>query len=277
MRLNYNNEAGISEENRRLLKALNRSSKQPFSAQEAAEWLKVDLSRARRFLAYLASREWLARVRPGAYITVPLDAADPSEWREDPWIVAASLFSPCYIAGWSACEHWGLTEQIFRDVAVISSRRIRNRAARIQGTLFRVKVLPPEKLFGLRSVWRREVKIQISDPSRTIVDILDDPSMGGGIRHAADALSVYFKEKEFRNDGLLLNYTSKLNNGAIYKRLGYLVETLRISADRIIGNCRENLTSGISALDPSVKAKGRIIRRWNLRVNAKVAQPEDQT
>ena len=75
--------------------------------------------RTSRPLAYLAEREWLARIRRGLYAPVPLDAAIPSEWREDAWLVALHTFEPCYIGGWkscrlTACEHWHLTEQIFR-------------------------------------------------------------------------------------------------------------------------------------------------------------------
>jgi len=36
------------------------------------------------------------------------------------------------------------------------------------------------------------MKVDVSDVHRTIVDMLDDPSSGGGIRHVAECLSAYF-------------------------------------------------------------------------------------
>ena len=45
----------------------------------------------------------------------------------------------------------------------------------------------------------------VSDPSRTIVDVLDDPSLGGGIRNVADVLREYF-QGEHRDDELLVEY-----------------------------------------------------------------------
>jgi len=265
---------GISESNRDRLAKLHRSLSGPFSAADAAPLLSMDIKDVRRFLAYLASRGWLSHVRRGLYVTVPLEATKPTEWREDPWLIASKTFAPCYIGGWSACEHWGLTEQIFRDVVVLSSRRVRYRRVEIQGTVFRVKVLSEAQLFGSRTIWRKQVRVAVSDPSRTIVDILDDPSLGGGIRHVADVLAAYL-ESEHRDDARLLEYAEKIETRVVFKRLGYLVEALGVSAPELIEACREKQSSGLSSLDPAVSSKGRILKRWNLRVNAHVSKREE--
>ena len=139
---------GISEKNRRMLTALHRDVSGPFTPHDAANILRLDISRARRFLAYLADNGWLTRIRRGMYITVPLDVVEPSAWREDPWVVASKVFSPFYIGGWTACEYWGLTEQLFRDTIIVSSRATRKRHVEIQGTPFFVKVVGEDKIFG---------------------------------------------------------------------------------------------------------------------------------
>jgi predicted transcriptional regulator of viral defense system len=269
--VNSNNpRGGISEANRERLAALHRGTSAPFTVQEAASILHVDAEATRRFLAYLASRGWLARVRRNMYVTVPLEATVPSQWREDPWIVAARAFHPCYIGGWSASEHWGLTEQLFRDVVVITALPVRDRHPTIQDTAFRLKVAPESRLFGTEIVWRRQVRVRVSDPSRTLVDILDDPALGGGIRHVAEIVAAYFLGK-LRNDSVLLEYAVRVNNRAIYKRLGYLIETLVLPAPGVLEVCRERKSAGFSLLDPTLPPKGPRLRRWNLRVNAHVA------
>ena len=101
---------GISEGHRQRVEELHRRFQRPFSVAESAEALRLDRSKTRRLLAHLAARGWLNRVRRDTYITVPLGAERPEEWREDPWVVAARLFSPGYLAGWTACEHWDLTD-----------------------------------------------------------------------------------------------------------------------------------------------------------------------
>ncbi len=262
---------GIEQNNRTLLDTLHRKVTGPFGSVEAAESLGLSRERARRLLAYLAERGWLARVRRGLYALVPLGAGEPAEWREDPWVVAATALAPCYIGGWSACEHWELTEQIFRDIVVVTGRGVRSSSIEMQGTAFRLKSLPKTKHFGTRNVWKARVRVAVSDPTRTIVDVLDDPSIGGGIRHIADVIDAYFAG-EHRDDKRLAEYANRRGNRTVFKRLGYLVEALGIESDTLVHKCRAGMSTGLSLLDPSSGRKGRISKRWSLRVNANVAR-----
>jgi predicted transcriptional regulator of viral defense system len=257
---------GISEVHRRRVDELHRRFQRPFSVAESAELFRLDRPRARRLLAHLAAQGWLSRVRRDAYITVPLGAEQPGEWREDPWVVAAQVFAPGYLAGWTACEHWGLTEQIFRDVQVVTARRLRYRVQEIQGTRFLAKTVSPERLFGTKAVWRGQSQIEVSDPPRTVVDLLDDLGLGGGIRHVAEIVTAYFGG-EHRDDRRLQDYAHRLGNRTVWKRLGYLLESLRIDAPELREVCRESMSSGISLLDPSAGVKGPVLKRWNLRIN----------
>lgn len=257
---------GISVANRERLEELHRRLKRPFSVAEAAAVWSLDRARARRLLAHLAARGWLSRVRRDAYTTVPLGATSPKQWREDPWLVAAKTFAPCYLGGWTACEHWGLTEQIFREVIVFTTRRVRHRREEIQGTRFRVKVIAEARMFGLVDVWRAQSQIKVSDPSRTIVDLLDDPALGGGMRHISEILRTYFNSAS-RNDDQLASYAIQLGNRAVFKRLGYLLETLGIGSAALSDLCAKRMSAGISLLDPSREPAGPILKRWRLRVN----------
>jgi len=111
--------------------------------------------------------------------------------------------------------------------------------------------------------------VQVSDPSQTIVDVLNDPAVGGGIRHVSDIVRNYFNS-EYRNDIGLLNYIKENKNRTVYKRLGYILEISDIKVPDIIKECHKNISSGYSVLDPVINIKGSFNRRWNLRVNAKV-------
>lgn len=278
MRQNYNIKkkiGGITEENRRLLDKLHRETTGPFSVSVAAKIFRLDQYSTAHLLAYWASRGWLSRIRRGLYITVPLGARSPSGRREDPWIVAATLFEPGYVGGWTACEHWGLTEQIFSEIVVFTARRVRIRKQLIQDTKFVLKVILKERLFGTVNVWRQQIKVQVSDPSRTVVDILSDPKIGGGIRHVAQVVKEYFSS-EYRDDGKLKNYISQLKNRTIPKRLGYLLEIFQIHAPELMQYCKTNISAGYSKLDPTVKTKGKLLRRWNLEVNVKL-EPRVET
>lgn len=262
--------SGISGRNRHLLATLHRNFSGPFSVQEAASALVLSTPRTHRLLAYLADRGWLLRLRRGLYTSVPLEVVHAREWVEDPWVVASKLYgTSSYIGGWSACEHWNLTEQLFRDTVVITTRRMRSALDEVQGFTFRVKRTKPDRIFGIRSIWRGRTRVNTSDPSRTVADIVSDPSLGGGIRHVTDVLETYF-ESEYLDEDLLTGYVERLGNRTAFKRLGYLAETINVGSSAFLQCCRDGISSGISLLDPGLPAKGRYLRRWNLRVNANV-------
>src|SRR6266508_5487202 len=264
--------AGINRENRALLERLHRNLPGAFDVEHASAALGLDVDRTRRLLAYLARRGWLSRVRRGLYVAVPLNTRRPGEWVEDAWAVADRIFSPCYIGGWSACQHWGMTDQVFRTVLVVSGRKVRSREPVIQGTPYRVTVRSEDKLFGTTPVWRDQVRVQVSDPTRTIVDVLDAPILGGGMRHVADVVHEYLTG-EHRDDELLVAYADRLGNRAVFKRLGFVLEHLRLEAPGLVAAGLERRSTGLVALDPSVDAKGRIVRRWGIRANVSLGRP----
>lgn len=266
--------AGITQGNRVLLEELHRRAHGAFDVANAARILGIDHDEAGQLLVYLARRGWLSRVRRGLYIAVPLDARRSGEWIEDPWVVAERLFRPCYVGGWSACEHWDLTEQVFRTLLVVTARRVRHRDLDVQGLPFHLTVRDQSALFGTVWVWRGQNRVAVSDPSRTVIDVLDDPRLGGGIRTVADVLHEYL-QGEHRDDDRLVEYGDRLGNRAVFKRLGYLLEHSGTEARSLVEACLARRSSGLAKLDPSAKESGRILRRWGLRVNVALGSPGD--
>ena len=267
--------AGLSGQRRLQLMALHRAFDSPFDALRAASVLDIDINSVRRLLASLADGGWLARVRRGWYIGVPLEASEPGEWREDPWILAATLFGPGYIGGWSAAEHWGLTDQIFGAIYVIAGRKVAPTRQTIQGNDFLIRTVPEASLFGTRRVWRRRVPVNVSDPHRTVIDIIDVPASGGGPLHTSEVLQTYF-ESEHVDHAKLLQYGDQLGRGTAFKRLGYLVERSGLADGGFINACRSRITRGVSLLDPGAPPKGPIVTSWNLRVNSQRLAPDDR-
>jgi len=261
--------SGISERNRKLLDDLNRTQKGPFSAEEAKTVLRKSGRETSILLSYFARRGWLSRVRRGLYITVPLGTINPQELKENPRIVANRVFAPCYIGGWSAAEYWEFTDQIFNSIVVFTLRKLRHKKTQIQGTDFILRFVK-EKYFGkTKTVWVDNEKIRLSDPLQTIVDVLDTPSIGGGMRNVAEIVREYFRS-QFRNDGSILGYIKAKNNRTIYKRLGYLIEACSIDAPALRKECKQNISAGFSLLDPSIESKGIFNTTWNLRINVDV-------
>lgn len=268
--------SGIRLKNRRYLDRLHQRFDGPFTAADAARELGLAHPAAAALVCGLCDRGWLVRLKRGTYAVVPLGASKPEDWRIDVWVIAAKLFAPCYVGGWSAAEHWGLTEQLFRSCVVCTTRAIRKSDVVVQDAPFRLKHVDASRFFGLKGVWRERTSVKVSDPSRTLADMLDDPVIGGGFRHVAEIGHEYFRG-EHRDDARLLDYVGRLANGAAWKRLGYLIESLEVDAPAIVSACLHGKTSGLSRLDPAVRAGGVIRKRWNLRVNVETPDAGDRS
>ena len=221
----------------------------------------MDRKSAAKTLARWYAQKRLQRVGHGLYTAIPLDARATGQVLEDPWILVPSLFDPAYIGGWTAAEHWDLTEQLFRDILVFTTKAVRVRKRDVHGITFLLRHIQPDALFGTRNIWRGQIKVQVSDVHRTIIDMLADPSVGGGIRHVADCFTAYFQHKD-ANPETLIQYAEKLGNGAVFKRMGFLAKIIP-NQTFLIEACRKRLTQGNAKLDPGLDCP-RLIRAWRL-------------
>lgn len=256
--------SGLGKMERERLSAVLRGSKGTIEVRETASILRTSDSAAAKILARWAAKGWLSRVRRGIYVPVPLDSKTANIALEDPWLVAQRLYSPCYVGGWSAAEYWDLSEQIFRTIVVMTTQRPRLRTVTMKGSDYLLRTIPAKNLFGLKPVWRGKVKVNVSDPTRTILDMLSDPHLGGGIRTVVDMLTSYLNSKE-KDLGLLINYAERLGNGAVFKRLGFILERVSPNDQKALEECWERLTKGNSKLDPSLPSE-RLITAWRLWV-----------
>ena len=255
--------SGLGKASRAQLAAVLRKSGGVVTPVLAVEALSVSRVEAAKLLSRWAAQGWLQRVRRGIYVPVPLESERADSAPEDAWPIADTAFAPCFISGWSAAEYWGLTEQVFRTVLVSTTRRLRSRNPRMGRIDFRLRTVNEKEFFGLKAVWRGRTRVQVSDPSRTIVDLMSDPSLGGGLRSSADMLQNYLASKEHRNLGQLVSYAETLGVGAVFKRLGYLLERFAPDERNAIGRCARALTKGNAKLDPALPNK-KLVTAWRL-------------
>jgi len=235
--------------------------------------LGIDRVAAAKTLARWQRQGWLKRVGRGLYAPIPLDALNAQQVLKDPWVLVPALFSPGYVGGWSAAEHWDLTEQLFRSVFVFTARPIRAREQTVQGVSFTLKSIKEDAIFGTKTLWRDHSRVAIADKHRTIVDLLSDPATGGGIRHVDGCVSAYLKDREADPD-TLIRYAERLGNGAVFKRLGFLVSQ-RAGHEQLVDACRARLTQGNVKLDPGLPSR-RLVKAWRLWIPVNWASGESQ-
>lgn len=256
---------GIGAISRQKLSKVINASKGGITPEAVSKILGVSQQEAGRLLSRWHMSGWLQRIKRGFYISIPVESAPDLLAIENPWVIVSKIFSPGYIGGFSAIKHWDLSEQIFESVVFFTTKKVGERHPQYSGIKVLIKTIKPSKLFGTKTVWVDSMKIQVSDPSRTMVDLLDDPTMVGGMTVVRDFFQNYL-ESEYANLPLLTQYAEEFGNNTIFKRLGFLLETIGAGNNEYLEEIRKKISKGYSKFDPSVNSK-RMIRRWNLSVS----------
>ncbi len=210
---------------------------------------------------------WLRRIQRGLYALIPLRAGPERQWSENALVVASYLLKPSAVAYWSALHYWGLTEQIPRTVFVQSPRRKFRNDRTVAGVRYQFVVVKAGRFFGFHKPTIEGHTVRITDREKTILDAADRPDLCGGIWQLALALQRHTGELDWQR---LDDYLRRFASGALYKRLGYLVETLDLPVPgrpEILERWQQAMTTGIAVLDPGEPGKGVTQRRWRIRDN----------
>lgn len=240
-----------------------RAAREVVSVDIASKTLGMERRQAAKLLSRWQGQGWLRRIGHGLYVPVPLDLASNEQVVTDPWVLVPTLFDQCYIGGWTAAHHWELTEQLFNETFVFTMRRATQKRLTAQGAAFLLHHIPPKRFFGLKTLWRGATKIMISDPARTLVDMIALPEVGGGIDNVVDCLRAYLRRKTADRD-LLIRHAERFGNGAVFKRLGFLADT-QLHDKKLASECRTRLTHGNARLDASLRTT-KLITSWRLWV-----------
>lgn len=230
---------------------------------DAMEALDLERSHASKLLAGWHKQGVIRRVARGLYVPIQPTALGQTQVLEDPWVLVPELYHPGYIGGWSALEHWELTEQLFRSVCVLTSKRADYGNTVHQGVSFFIKHISDRHIFGTKTVWRNHSKLHVSDPYKTILDILNDPYLGAGLQHTVDCLREFIKIFSKQRDiDQLLEYAIRINNGALFKKLGFLAENLNFEKS-FVDTCAMHLTTGYARLDKNAREQ-KLVTKWRL-------------
>lgn len=258
---------GLSVKERELIQYFSAGERETVTVEDILAFQPIPKEMGNKILSRLAEKGWLRRLKRGIYVLVPVASPASDSAIENAWPIAMKLFKPAFISGWTAAEHWDLTEQIFNTISLVTQTPQRKVVQEYGGIKFKTKKVSAPHFFGSKTIWIGSSEIQIAEPTRLIIDILDSPPFGGGGRHTIEIVKKYFYS-EFFDSELLLAYAKKIARGSIFKRIGFLVDEFKIPVPTYwIQTCHESISTGITNLDPNSPSTGRIVSRWKLRIN----------
>ena len=265
-----NTNSTLGSKERLFLASLAGKDKRVFRFRDALPYW-ASTNQTRKALSRLAKKGWIKRLARGLYLLIPLEAGPEGQWSDDPLLIGTQLVSEGAIAYWTALHFWNLTEQVPRTVFIQTVSRRSSSQEFIMGVRYQYVTINPNRFFGIRTQSSSGMPFGITDREKTMVDACERHELCGGILHIAQALrAIDMLDRE-----KLDVYLDRFNSGAVYKRLGYLVEQLDTPMpDREIrlAAWRARLTQGIAWLEPGGAQTGPVVTRWRIRVNSKTLE-----
>ena len=238
-----------------------------FSISELAEKTGSRI-KARKIASKLAKKNWLERIAKGTYLVLELGAGSKPEWTVDSYYLASKLVSPYYVGYYNMLNDYGWTDQIPFSVTVATTKRLKNRE--IHGVKYNFVTLTKNKFFGTVKKYIRGHEIVVSDLEKTIVDAFDHPEYCGGINEVAKVLQNASEQIDWNK---VIQYAEKLGNGAVFKRLGYVLELMEIDLEpSLMDKIRKNVSSGYSLLYPGAGNQGKYDNKWSLILNIELSK-----
>lgn len=225
----------------------------------------------RQALHHLTNSGWLVRLRKGLYA---LSDSVPGITRAHEFEIAMALVPYGAISHWSALHHHGMTEQVSRKVFTLTPAdrpipQSRSKKGPYEGsgfkvgeTIYQFTRIKPDRFFGTEKLWVSEARVTITDPERTLLDGLMMPQYCGDF---AEVLHAFDVQRDLLNLDRIIQYALRLD-AAVVKRLGWVLEQLGISSDRLEPLVRVPI-KGYRTLDPRGLRKGPCNSRWMIQEN----------
>jgi len=248
-----------------LMTALYESGETTFTHSDVERITGLPATSARSLIRHAVNRGVVSRLEPGLFVLVPPELGRATEFAGNPYLVARRLAEGAdyFISHASAMELHRMVTQPQFVIFTSTTKRLRNRT--IQGSEFRFVLVRRDDFFGVTTHWiSKQDSVKVSDIVRTVIDGLHLPAYSGGVSEVAKGL---WMRRDVAKPERLIEYALRLGNGAVIRRLGYLLELYGLAAPEQLQRLRDSLSATYAVLDPILPPDGRYISGWRLRVN----------
>jgi len=256
----------ISTQSNELLSYFNGQDKVCFDYAEAFEALPDSKASAvRELLSDMTRRGLLMRLREGIYYIIPYEA-NADTFMPDWHLIAENIVKNAdhYIGYYSALQIHNLITQPSLKEQIIVSKQLRPSEIKIRNIYFQFIYHNENHFFGFKKIWIDNFhKVLCSDLEKTIIDCLFKPDYAGGIVEIAKAIYISKDKIKFNQ---LLDYTKKFNSQAVIKRLGFLLNVLKIN-NEIVEELQKMKTASYVVLDTELPNTGKLISKWSIQQN----------
>jgi predicted transcriptional regulator of viral defense system len=252
-----------------------------FTYDELAEFLKSqgssNVKTRKALLDYHVKSGHILRIRRGIYLSVP-PGVEPDNAPVDGYILASKMAEDAVLAYHTALDLHGKAHSIHERFLYLTGNRAKTHPLNFRGNEFRGVLFPrilrdkDQELFGVDQVERSGMWLRSTSLERTLVDVLDRPSLGGGWEEIWRSL----ESVEFFDIDAVVDYALLLENSTTVAKVGFYLETHRqelMVEEKHLRRLRKHRpkqrTYMVRDSERRKRSKKRLIRKWNLVV------PED--
>ena len=248
-----------------LFTELNEQRRTTFTLSDVQAITHLSASSARNLVHKAQQRGLVTRLKPGLYNLVPFELGRATEHIGSPYLIAREVAGNAryFLSHGTALELHRMLTQPNLIIYVSCTRRIRPQT--IGGYEYRFVLVTEAQMFGIAEHWvTKDQSVMISDMERTIIDSLRRPDLAGGITEIAKGL---WMKRDSLNIERLIDYALRLDVGAVFRRLGYLLERNGMANETTLRPLRNKLSATYQRLDPVLPQEGSFLSRWRLRLN----------
>jgi len=214
----------------------------------------------------LVQKRALARVGRGKYLVRPLRTLN-RPMAPSAAVLAAALLQgePYYLGGRWALTFHRLTEQQYASALDAFAPR-RHPGRRLGAARLAFHRVRAERLgYGIATATVEGVLVQLSDPERTLLDLLDFPSVAGSSDDALRLVGPALPKVSARK---LVEYAVRGSRSSTCQRLGVLLERAGVSR-RAVAALHERVrsTKSVLSMRPGVRRVGHLDPRWHVVEN----------
>jgi len=138
------------------------------------------------------------------------------------------------------------------------------------GLEFEFITVRPHHFFGFQQEWVSQWhRVAITDPERTILDMIAHPQAFGGLPFAVETLEAHLAGLNLER---LVEYALRHDVGAVIKRLGWILATLG-APDSVLAPLRSYPVRNYYPLDPTGSSEGTPVAGWKIRDNLRREEP----
>lgn len=208
----------------------------------------------------LKKKNILTPVKRGVYVFSPLEAGPAGRGVNE--LLVPPLFFPKknYYIGYSTMfNYYGLSGQLFQTVYVLNTSMRREKI--ICGISYKFLKVPESRMYGLEAIKVQNTDVIISSKERTLIDLLYFNKPVGGVGPATEIFKQVVRDKKC-DIKKLVEYAARFSNITTRKRIGVILDGLRIANSILKPLVKSVETTAVSSLNDS--RKGNLDKKWRV-------------